>query len=160
VKIKLQNNLSDALQIELKVWVPKMSDYAIMECIFDTGASKTVIDTKLAELLGIQTIPAPDTLTAAGRVKTERGIVERIQIGERTISKVPVNIMPLPKELKARCLLGMNVLREYKVLINNRNKVISLTWNPLDKKHFKGDYSITAAISEAEETDYKEAEKP
>jgi clan AA aspartic protease (TIGR02281 family) len=151
VKIVLQNKHTDSAQIELKVWVPQMSDYAVMKCLFDTGASKTVIDTKLAALLGVSTSPAPDTLTAAGRVKTERGVVEKIRIGDRTISKVPVNIMPLPKELKAHCLLGMNVIREFEVLMDNYNKLITLTWKPLDKKYFIENYSVLASASELED---------
>jgi hypothetical protein len=58
--------------------------------------------------------------------------------------------MPLPKELKARCLLGMNVIREFKVLVDNRNRTVALTWKPLGKKHFKENYSIIAPASELE----------
>jgi predicted aspartyl protease len=148
MKIDLINKPSGALRINIKIWIPSEDKYADTISIFDTGASKTVIDVKLAELLGISTAPAPDTVTAAGEIPTENGILEKMRIGEKTISKVPVSVMRLPEKLEARCLLGMNVLREFDVAIKNHERKIELLWKPLGKQYTKDDYSVTAVSAE------------
>jgi hypothetical protein len=68
-------------------------------------------------------------------------------LGKTPIKDKPVNVMKLPKELNARCILGMNILQEYDIHISNFNNTIKLTSKPLPKKYFKEDYSVTLATT-------------
>jgi len=116
-----------------------------MPTVLDTGASITILDAELANILDIK----PDkklglrTATAAGIITLSTGILPKIIIGNMAISDTPIAISNLPKELEVRCVLGMNVLREFLVEIDSLNKNITLTKQPLPKKFYKEGYSIS-----------------
>ena len=152
MNLKLENKRGSVLRVEIGIWIPQIRGYAKSMVIFDTGAYKTIIDESLATLLSLPVAlnEGIATVTATGISETYSSILPRMLLGKTPVKDVPVNVMKLPKELNARCILGMNILQEYNIYINNLDKIITLSSNPLPKKYFREDYSITLATAAEE----------
>jgi len=147
--VKLRNKHNDVLRVDIKVWVPAKKAYFKDTAIFDTGAYKTILDDRLAGLLHLTLGDRKtDTVTAAGAVSTHSGELPRVYLGTKLIHNIPVNIMRLPDELKTRCILGMNVLREFDISVSSYSGVVTLTPKPLPAKFYVDGYSISLASVE------------
>ena len=109
--------------------------------------TKTKIDERLAKLLQIPIYYNDNTttVTAMGLVPTKSGTLHKLFLGTKSIYDIPVNIMKLPEELETRCILCMNILREFDISISNYNGILTLKPNPLPKKHHVENYSIILA---------------
>ena len=150
MKLKLHNKFGSVLRISIKVWIPSKNAYAIAPAIFDTGAYKTIIDEPLADALNLTVTKKVDSsiVTATGIAETRISTLPRIQMGDDTIRDIPVNVMNLPEELSTRCIIGMNILQEYEITIDNIGKFILLTPKPIPKKYYRQDYSLTLTTAE------------
>jgi len=150
--IKLTNRRKGVLRIRIRLWVPSRQEYVKAAAIFDTGAYKTILDERLADLLQIP-LNANDstTITASGAVTTQSGTLHKMFLGTKPISNIPVNVMKLPDELESYCILGMNVLREFDISISNYDGIVTLSPRPLPPKFYAEEYSITLASTEDEE---------
>jgi predicted aspartyl protease len=148
--IKLRNKHTGVLRIHVKFWVPEKKAFARATAIFDTGAYRTILDERLAELLQLplNDEARADTVTASGMVKTFNSTLPSLSMGSMTILGIPISVMRLPDELKTRCIIGMNVLQEFDIAISNYDGTVTLTPKPLPKKYFVEDYSITLASVE------------
>jgi hypothetical protein len=150
MNLRLENKPSSILRIEVGIWIPKIQRFVKSIVIFDTGAYKTIIDEGLATILELPVTlkDGISIVTATGISTTHCSILPCMLLGKTPIKDIPVNVMRLPKELKTRCILGMNVLQEFDIHINNFDKIITLTSKPLPKKYFKEDYSVTLTTTE------------
>jgi len=151
MKIKLENKFGNILRIKVNIWVPGQSIYAVAAAIFDTGAYKTIIDEELAKKLDMPIVQRNSlTVTAIGAVSTQSSTLPQMMFGTAILQNVPVNVMPLPEQLDARCIIGMNILQEYEIHINHIAKLVTLTQKPTPKKYFRPDYSVVMPIVESE----------
>jgi len=159
MKLKLENKRGSVLRINVGIWIPKLGEYASSQAIFDTGAYKSVIDERLATMLELPVVlnEGVSTVTATGITSTHSSNLPRLLLGKTPIKNMPVNVMKLPEELDARCILGMNVLQEYDITISSFDKTVTLTPKPLPKKYFRKDYSITLTIDESSDIQEKDA---
>ena|GEM_PF-3012428 len=159
MKLTLENQRGSVLRVSASIWVPQRKAYATSVVIFDTGAYKTIIDEDLAALLEIPValIDGVSTVTATGISATHSSIMPKLLLGKMPISDIPVNVMKLPKELKTRCILGMNVLQEFDIHVSSFRKAVTLTPMPLPKKYFREDYSIALTIDESSDIQEKDA---
>jgi clan AA aspartic protease (TIGR02281 family) len=151
--ISLKNKRNGILRIDVKLWMPHIRDYAKAEAIFDTGAAKTIIDEKLARLLQLELRKdsVTTTVTASGTIKAYMVNLPELCIGTAVVTDIPVSVMSLPKELMVRCIIGMNVLQEFDIAISNYNQKVSLFPNPLPKRFFTDNYSVTLASDTEDE---------
>ena len=149
--LQLRNNRRGVLRIDIQIWMPNIRTYAKAPAVFDTGAYKTIIDERLAKLLQIPITGDENTttVTAMGLVAVKSAVLPKIFLGTKSISNIPVNVMKLPEELETRCILGMNVLREFDIAISSYNGIITLKPNPLPKKFHAKNYSITLTIDKS-----------
>ena len=150
MNLRLENKRGSVLRVEIGIWIPKIQSFAKSIVIFDTGAYKTIVDEDLAALLELPVSlkNGISTVTATGITPTHSSVLPRMLLGKTPIIDIPVNIMKLPRELNARCILGMNVLQEYDIQISSFDKTVTLTSKPLPKKYFREDYSITLTTAE------------
>lgn len=94
----------------------------------DTGSNRTVISEQVAFRIGCDLLTAPSVQIATASDITEARIVTLRQIfalGE-TVDEFQVLVMPLPAQLRADGLLGLDFLRR-RNLFCNFNKGILLT---------------------------------
>ena len=157
MKLKMTNARNSALRVNLRLWIPKQNSYVRTASIFDTGASKTIIDAGLVELLGITPKSAGDvaTITTTGKISLQTCVLPKIMLGTREIRDVPVSIIKLPTELEVRCVLGMNVLREFMISIDSLSRSINLEIQPFSKEYFKENYSISLLSDSCESAEIR-----
>ena len=149
--LMLENKQNGVLRVKVNIWVPSQQAYVKAIVIFDTGAYKTILDERLADLLQIsRTTGSATSVTAAGTITTQNGTLPKMQLGTKTLNDIPVNILRLPDELETYCILGMNVLREFDINVSNYSGTVTLTPMPLPAKYHIDNYSITLAIIELE----------
>lgn len=87
----------------------------------DTGATTTMIPPKLAMAIGVNPARAMrfrETLTASGKELVPLVVVPRLQIFERLVLRCPVACHELPAESPIDGLLGLDLLRPLKALID------------------------------------------
>jgi len=150
--IKLRNKRNDVLRIRINLWEPNRKEYIKAMAIFDTGACKTIVDERLADLLQIPRNPnSSTTVTASGTVTTQSGTLSKMILGTKRIEDIPVNVMKLPDEIEAYFILGMNVLREFDVSVSNYDGIVTLTSRPLPEKYHVAGYSVTLVSTDNDE---------
>ena len=93
---------------------------------------------------------------ASGAFHLDTGTLQKIKVGTYEIRDVPVSVANLPKELKAHCVLGMNVLREFLITIDSIDRTISLTHRPYPKKYRLENYSVSMLADVADDDSQKE----
>ena len=141
-----------ALRVNLQLWIPNQKTFVVLPSVFDTGASKTIISTKVAKHLTLDTSQSSSfsTVTAGGALHLYTGTLPKIKVGKMEISSVPVLIADLPPELESHCVLGMNVLREFLITINSIDRTITLTHRPYPKKYRLENYSVSMLADSSE----------
>ena len=151
--LKMQSPRNGALRVDLQLWIPSQNAFVLLPSVFDTGACKTIISTDLAKQIKMAIEKSSDvkTVTAVGSVSLDTGNLTKLKIGTHEIKDVPVSIADLPKELKAHCVLGMNVLREFLITIDSIDRTISLEHRPLPKKFHQENYSVSMLADVADE---------
>ena len=142
--LKMRSPRNGALRVNLQLWIPSQKTFVKLSSVFDTGASKTIISTDLAKQLNMAIEKSSDvkTVTAVGSVNLDAGNLSKLKIGTHEIKDVPVSITDLPKELKAHCVLGMNVLREFLITIDSIDRTITLKHRPYLIKYRLENYSV------------------
>jgi len=94
----------------------KFKKAAIM--VFDPGASMTLVTPQVAEALGCQSTPSASAVsifTAGGTANAHRVRLESLSLYGEIIAPVDALCIPLPARLGADGLLGLNVLRHFKI---------------------------------------------
>lgn len=86
--------------------------------IFDPGASLTLLTPRLAESLGCQLEAAPQSaaiFTAGGVARARRIRIKSLSLYGEVFAAIEVLCAPLPDGLGADGLLGLDVLRHFKI---------------------------------------------
>lgn len=110
----------------------RLNDRGPYDFVLDTGATLTCVDTALAEELSLPTaagmIGRGATLGSTGRVELRR--VESVAIGDARAENVTACALDLAHirnaGLEVRGLVGLNVLKAYKVTIDFERSLLSL----------------------------------
>lgn len=86
--------------------------------IFDPGASLTLLTPRLAESLGCQLGSSPQSasiFTAGGMARARRIRLKSLSFYGEVFASIEVLCAPLPEGLGADGLLGLDVLRHFKI---------------------------------------------
>lgn len=97
--------------------------------VFDPGASITVITPQLAEALGYelsQTRSTTSIYTAGGMVRARQLTLPSLSLYGEGLESVEVLCSPLPQGIGADGLLGLNVLRHFKINLDFASGVLIL----------------------------------
>ena len=98
--------------------------------LVDTGATVTVLDTKLFHQLGLRADGAFRVTSSAGVTSQTRSVVEEIALNCLSVRNITVVSMksPMPGSDYAavRGILGENFLRHFDILFDNRHRRITL----------------------------------
>ncbi len=104
-----------------------------IEVIFDTGGDMLILDTEIAEALGIESV-ATATGTFGGGLQSEIGFgkVDRVQVGDVTMHGVPVTILPTKRfsagfePYRIGGILGTAVMRQFLGSLDYENEQLVL----------------------------------
>ena len=98
----------------------------------DTGTSTTAITPEAARQLGVETSPIGPITTGSARVSASAGNLKSFQVGGARIDSMPVIVADFFDALssvvgaKLDGIVGYNFLRNYKVVIDYPNELLSL----------------------------------
>ena len=112
--------LSGGLWITPRIWNSNLNKLSKCMMLLDTGASMTTIDVSVANRAGISTIGAePITVRGAdSRISGHLATVKEIWLGDLNLGAVAVHVIRFSPESEVQAVLGMNVLKEFRVTID------------------------------------------
>ena len=87
----------------------------------DTASTRTVVTPAIAQRIGFNledSHPTETVYTAERGVKAVRLLVPKISFQIEDIKDIEVVCMPLPRQLRVDGLLGLNILRHFKITID------------------------------------------
>jgi len=104
--------------------------------VLDTGASRTVLAPRLVEV--IQARPAGHVspvpiMTAGGMASAEQVRLTSVSLQGFTVGPVDVLCTPLPTQLGAAGLLGLDILRHFNVTLDFEHGELTLERFPTDR---------------------------
>jgi len=88
--------------------------------LFDTGATMTTIDMSIANRAGIS-IEGAEPITVRGadsRISGHLVIVKELWLGDLNLGAVAVHVIHFSPESEVQAVLGMNIIKEFKVTID------------------------------------------
>ena len=92
----------------------------IFEFLIDTGAAYTALSKDVVALLGIPIDPQQTVVIAPAQGRTFSApviTIRELNVGGFRIVKVAAVVLDFPQELKLDGVLGMNVLRRFRVTV-------------------------------------------
>jgi clan AA aspartic protease (TIGR02281 family) len=98
-----------------------------LEAVFDTGSAFLAVSAVDAENLGydLQAAPEVTVTTASGEAPARRITLDKVAIGELTELHVPALCLNLPGGTSS--LLGMNFLGRFRIVLDPRKRLLSIT---------------------------------
>lgn len=102
-------------------------DSVLCRFALDTGATRTLLSIERAGTLRLQLGSSQQVATASRVESTRSGTVGRIDALGLTRRDFPVLILPLPPTIGIDGLLGLDFLRDTRLTIDFRNKLLSVT---------------------------------
>ena len=132
--IKLDVNFSRYnLSIEAKIWNKKENKFEEIDALFDTGAHTCAIDLDLFLNLGYDLDDARKSFisTASSSRETAHRIrIEQMMLDNTVLKDVTFNTFEFPV-VSRPIIIGMNILRQFEVSMNFKNKMIIMQENYL-----------------------------
>ncbi|MCS7263480.1 MAG: retroviral-like aspartic protease family protein [Armatimonadetes bacterium] len=104
--------------VRVRLLGPRGVEWA--DLILDTGATHTVVDELITYRLGYDTLTAPKVSLATVSGTTQASVItvrQLFALGE-TVSEFEILAMPLPIQLRADGLLGLDFLRRRNLFCN------------------------------------------
>ena len=111
--------------IKSAIWNNNLNRFSICDMIFDTGASMTTISTKIARRAGYCITDAEDIYVSGignARIPAKRIIVANFMLAETELGPISADVVEFPEESNISAVLGMNVIKEFKVIADFKDK--------------------------------------
>jgi hypothetical protein len=137
LEIKLPVNTYDSsAQVVVGIWRYGKNHNRFVDCnmVFDTGASMTTIDKRLALRAGYDLTNAkPIEVVGIGRsnIPGLRIVIPHLELGGYDIGPVSVDVIDFPENSNTVALLGLNVIRHFKATIELEKPEGLITLVPL-----------------------------
>ncbi|MCL2775135.1 MAG: retroviral-like aspartic protease family protein [Oscillospiraceae bacterium] len=134
----------DNLSADIRIWHCKTNKFRNITAIFDTGARISVIDTDSFKNLGYKLSDARDVYVSTAShhgLAVKRTVIHDLMLGDCELGPVVFDVLNLPIR-SCQMLLGLNVIKEFKTVLDFDNKLIQMTprYNsekiPLDKFYY------------------------
>jgi predicted aspartyl protease len=119
------DHLADSSLIVVPVMINNHGPYKFL---LDTGTTKTIVSTKIADKLGIPKTRIEMLFSAGGNLPVAARILRILEVGATRVENVEIasGNLPLMKTLNVDGLLGNDYLRRFKVSIDYDNGVVDL----------------------------------
>jgi len=116
--------ISGKLWVTPKIWNNNLNKLSSTMMLFDTGASMTTIDIKIANRSGIS-LKNAESITTRGVGGTVKGYLVTIKefwLGGLNIGTVAAHVIPFSIDSEVQAVLGMNILKGFKTTIDLLHK--------------------------------------
>jgi len=133
--LRLEINFSrQSLGIVVFVWNQDKNKFEKLNALFDTGAHTCSIDSDLYMKLGYNFDDATRSfITTATKINEEvkRVRIDKLKLDDTEINSVLFNTYEFPL-VSYPVILGMNVIRHFKVTLNFKDRLITMNKNYAD----------------------------
>ena len=120
--------------VDIYLWSRNKNKFEKIRALFDTGAHTCSIDSDLFHILGYNLDDAAKsyitTATKTGEA-VKRVRIEKMMLDNTEIHSVLFNTYEFPF-VSHQVILGMNVIRNFKVEMDFKERLITMRENPLD----------------------------
>ena len=116
--------LSGGLWVTPRLWNKNLGKLSRCVMLFDTGASMTTIDTSIANRSGISLKNTEPVKVhgVGGTIKGNVATVSELWLGDMNVGSLAVNVIQFNKDSEVLAVLGMNVIKEFRVQIDLQKK--------------------------------------
>lgn len=97
--------------------------HVLEDVLIDTGAAFTVIPPEIADFLDLEVnrdYPRARLVTASGIIETPVKVLDKLEIGDIKIERLPVVIHKIPDPAPIKVLLGMNFIEKVTLTVNGK----------------------------------------
>jgi predicted aspartyl protease len=96
--------------------------------LLDTGSTKSILSTKIADTLALPRLRTEMLFSAGGNLPVTARTLSLLQVGITRVknAEIAVGNLPLMKTLKVDGLLGSDYLRRFKVSIDYDNMIVDI----------------------------------
>ena len=104
--------------IEAEIWNRNLNKFSSLNMVFDTGASITTIDTATIRRSGYNLKGVEEVSVAgigSGKTLAKKIILNSLRLGGFDLGPVLIYAVDFPEEINTPALLGMNIIKEFKV---------------------------------------------
>ena len=122
--------------VKVHIWNRNTNKFEELYGLFDTGAHTCAIDSELFELLGYNfddAVKSYITTATKTREEVKRVRIGKIKLDDTEIESVMFNTFEFPL-ISHQVILGMNVIRHFKVEMDFKERLITMNENYLDSE--------------------------
>lgn len=98
--------------------------HVLEDVLIDTGAAFTVIPPEIADFLNLEVnrdYPRARLVTASGIIETPVKVLDRLEIADIRVEKLPVVLHKIPDPAPIKVLLGMNFIEKVRLTVNGKD---------------------------------------
>ena len=99
------------------------------DALIDTGAAFTVIPPEIADFLGLKlnkAFPKARLVTASGLIEAPVNVLERLEVADIKIERLPVVVHKIPDPAPIKVLLGMNFIEKVRLIVDGKKNEFDL----------------------------------
>lgn len=119
--------LANSIEIETEIWRTNTDKFIKCYMIFDTGAAMTTIDTDIAIRCGYDLKNAKEVLVnGIGRsnIQAKQIIIPSFKLDNIELGSIAADVVDFPENSNTRAVLGVNVIKEFRVIMDFQDKSI------------------------------------
>ena len=134
IKLEINFNMRN-LSIKTKIWNKIKNKFEEIDALFDTGAQTCAIDTNLLLNLGYDlegTMKSYISTASDSRKTVSRIRINKIMLDETQFDSVLFNTFEVPM-MSRPVIIGLNLIRQFEVNMNFKNRLITMRENYLDE---------------------------
>jgi hypothetical protein len=115
---------ASAVIIKAEIWNNNLTRFSLCDMVFDTGATMTTIDTAIAKRAGyrLKNEANVSVYGVGGMITAKRMVLRNFLLGKVELGPVSVDVIDFPKEGNTFAVLGMNVIKEFNVKADFKDK--------------------------------------
>ena len=135
---------ANSIEVKTEIWRINTGKFVKCYMIFDTGAAMTTIDTDIAIRSGYDLKNAKEVFVngiGGSNIKAKQIVMPNLKLDDVELGPIVVDVVNFPENSNASAVLGVNVIKEFKVTMDFQDKsikdgIISLepTFDVNDKK--------------------------
>jgi len=118
---------ANSIEIKTEIWRTNTDKFVRCYMIFDTGAAMTAIDTSIALRCGYNLKNAREVKVSGiggSNIKAKQITIPDFKLGDIELGPVVVDVVDFPVNSNTSAVLGVNVIKEFKVIMDFQDKSI------------------------------------
>ena len=126
--IKLGMSLfANSIQIQTEIWRTNTNQFVKCHMIFDTGAAITAIDTSIALRCGYNLKNSKEVVVSGiggSNIRAKQIIIPDFRLSDIELGPIIADVVDFPENSNTQAILGVNVIKEFRVIMDFQDKSI------------------------------------